>query len=62
MLKVGDRFRVPKVTPGHDNHKETDVFTVSRVIVCPKYDHVSYKGKDVYGRNEWWPHTRVVKV
>jgi hypothetical protein len=61
ILKVGDRFKVPHVTLGHDRHKANDVFTVVQVITCPKYTHTSYRIRPA-GLNEWWPHTRVVKV
>ena len=61
ILNVGDRFRVPNVTPGHDNHKANDVFTVLQVTTCPKYGHTSYRVATAFG-GQWWPHARVVKV
>ena len=61
ILKVGDRFKVPQVNRGHDNHKETAVFTVLQVITCPKYGHTSYR-VDKEGPGQWWPHSRVRKV
>ncbi len=61
ILKVGDRFKVPEVTLGHDNHKATDVFAVLQVTTCPKYNHTSYRVA-MEGAGQWWPHTRAVKV
>jgi hypothetical protein len=61
ILKVGDRFKVPHVTLGHDRHKAPDVFTVLQVVTCPKYNRTSYRVLSS-GAGEWWPHTRAVKV
>lgn len=61
LLKVGDTFKVPQVTLGHDSHKATDTFKVLQVITCPKYNHTSYRVA-MEGAGQWWPHTRTVKV
>ena len=29
---IGDRFRIPTSTPGHDRHAPTDVFQVEKVF------------------------------